>query len=166
MSNFAYSQIKISDYISFYFAALGVGTAVIASEINYFYNLNDSNKEQIMVMLTISNISTLFLILSIISRYQMYIQWKRTKLLMDRHDNLINTGLWKMMTFEVLISIIMSYPSQYGMYYTETDDNNYVSPPYQQFITNDLLLCIMIFCRIHHLVKILLMASQYTEPRS
>ena len=61
MSNFAFSQIKISDYISFYFAALGVGTAVIASEINFFYNLNDTNKEQIMVMLTISNISTIFL---------------------------------------------------------------------------------------------------------
>jgi hypothetical protein len=45
MSNFAYSQIKISEYISFYFAALGVGSAIVASEINFFYNLHDKNKD-------------------------------------------------------------------------------------------------------------------------
>ena len=40
MSNFAYSQIKISEYISFYFAALGVGCCIIASEMCAGYNDN------------------------------------------------------------------------------------------------------------------------------
>ena len=38
MSNFAYSQTKISEYISFYFASLGVGSSIVASEIRFFYN--------------------------------------------------------------------------------------------------------------------------------
>lgn len=50
MSNFAYSQIKISDYISFYFAALGVGTAVIASEMAAGYNLDGQLNEWIFTM--------------------------------------------------------------------------------------------------------------------
>ena len=50
MSNFAFSQIKISDYISFYFAALGVGTAVIASEMVAGYNLDGQLNEWIFAM--------------------------------------------------------------------------------------------------------------------
>lgn len=40
MSNFAYSQTKISEYISFYFAMLGVGCAVIGSEMCASFNDN------------------------------------------------------------------------------------------------------------------------------
>ena len=50
ISNFAYSQMKISDFISFYFAALGVGTAVIASEMAAGYNLDGQLDEWIFVM--------------------------------------------------------------------------------------------------------------------
>ena len=44
MSNFAYSQTKISEYISFYFASLGVGSSIVASEIRFFYDLENVNK--------------------------------------------------------------------------------------------------------------------------
>lgn len=40
MSNYAYSQTKISEYINAYFAMLGVGTAIIASEMAAGYNDN------------------------------------------------------------------------------------------------------------------------------
>ena len=50
ISIFAYSQMKISDFISFYFAALGVGTAVIASEMAAGYNLDGQLDEWIFVM--------------------------------------------------------------------------------------------------------------------
>lgn len=58
MSNFAYSQTKISDYISFYFAVLGVGSSIVASEINMYYNDDDMNKYWVIVMMSIANIST------------------------------------------------------------------------------------------------------------
>ena len=44
MSNFAYSQTKISEYISFYFASLGVGSSIVASEIRFFYDLENVKK--------------------------------------------------------------------------------------------------------------------------
>jgi hypothetical protein len=61
MSNFAYSQTKISEYISFYFASLGVGSSIVASEIRFFFNFHDENKGHIVEMLTIANVSTILL---------------------------------------------------------------------------------------------------------
>ena len=66
MSNFAYSQTKISEYISFYFASLGVGCSIVASEIRFFYNIEDVNKTHIVYMLTLANCSTIFLSKTII----------------------------------------------------------------------------------------------------
>ena len=60
-SNFAYSQTKISEYLVFYFAALGVGSSVVASEIQNYHNEEDVNKEWIIICQSISNISTAFL---------------------------------------------------------------------------------------------------------
>jgi len=34
-------------------------------------------------------------------------------------DNLWNTGYWKRMAFEILITLIMPYPWEYGNLYTE-----------------------------------------------
>jgi hypothetical protein len=48
MSNFAYSQTKIAEYLSFYFAMIGIGSSIIASEINRYYNPNDENKDHVI----------------------------------------------------------------------------------------------------------------------
>lgn len=61
ISNIAFSKKKISEIISCYFAILGIGCTIIASEINYFYNLDDSMKDHIVTMLIIANASTGFL---------------------------------------------------------------------------------------------------------
>ena len=61
MSNFAYSQTKISEYISYYFASVGVGSAIIASEMCAGFNDNGQTDDYIHVMLIICNVSTAFL---------------------------------------------------------------------------------------------------------
>jgi hypothetical protein len=61
MSNFAYSQIKISEYISFYFAALGVGCSIVASEMCADYNDNGQTNDWIFLMQIICDCSTFFL---------------------------------------------------------------------------------------------------------
>ena len=61
MSNFAYSQTKIAEYLSFYFAMIGVGSSIIASEIYRYNNIKDENKDHIIAQLIICNISTAFL---------------------------------------------------------------------------------------------------------
>ena len=61
MSNFAYSQTKIAEYLSFYFAAIGVGSGILASEIANMFNENDINEWWIKILLIITNVSTIFL---------------------------------------------------------------------------------------------------------
>jgi hypothetical protein len=61
ISNIAFSKKKVSEIVSCYFAILGIGCTIIASEINYFYNLDDLFKTHIVTMLIIANVSTGFL---------------------------------------------------------------------------------------------------------
>lgn len=75
MSNYAFTQTKISEIMCFFFALIGIGSSVVASEINLYYNDNDANKDQIIIMLSICNISTIFLIGAIIVNTRLYLQW-------------------------------------------------------------------------------------------
>ena len=60
-SNFAYSQTKIADYLCFYFSAIGIGSSIIASEINMCNNEDDRYEEWVKYMMAIANVSSLFL---------------------------------------------------------------------------------------------------------
>lgn len=57
----------------------------------------------------------------------------------------------------------MGYPSLYGETYMEKE-NDFTTESI--FITNDILLCIMIFARTHYLIRCILSSSFYTDPRS
>lgn len=61
MSNFAYSQTKIAEFLSFYFAMIGVGSSIIGSEISAGYDKDGSKEKWIKIMWIVTNISTLFL---------------------------------------------------------------------------------------------------------
>jgi hypothetical protein len=86
----------------------------------------------------------------VIASNLLYIQWKKTKSNLYELDNLINTGLWKHIVIEILLSLVMSYPSLYGSVYIETA-NDFSNG--KEFVTNDLMLCFMIFCRLHFLCR-------------
>ena len=53
----AYNQKKVSEFVSCYFALLGVGCSIVASEITYGYNLDDANKDNINMLHIISNVT-------------------------------------------------------------------------------------------------------------
>lgn len=60
MSNFAYSQTKISEYLSCYFAILSICSAGIATEMNYdTWNVDGNKEEWIKIMIIIGNVSTI-----------------------------------------------------------------------------------------------------------
>lgn len=61
MSNYAYSQLKIAELISAFFAMLGIGSCIIGSEINAYHNLDDVNKDHIIIVIAISNVAAFFL---------------------------------------------------------------------------------------------------------
>lgn len=57
-SNFAYSQTKIADFLTFYFAVIGIGACIIANEMQLYYNEDDINEEHIKYQYWICIIST------------------------------------------------------------------------------------------------------------
>jgi hypothetical protein len=65
MSNFAYSQTKIAEYLSFYFAMIGIGSSIIASEIaaaeSKLETKSHSKETWCKVMWIVTNASTFFL---------------------------------------------------------------------------------------------------------
>ena len=159
--------------MSAFFALLGIGSAIIASEINSYHNLDDLNKGDIVTMLCICDVSTFFLgkyflifnfiALSTVARYYLVLRWKKTKLILSDMDGLWNTGAWKMILFEIGISLIMPYPSLYGEMYIENANDFDIG---KEFYSNDLLLALMMFCRIHYIVRALLHVTIYTDPRA
>lgn len=65
MSNFAYTKTRIAEFMCMYFSLIGIGSSIISSEINRYYNENDINKTHIIDMMSICNVSTIFLLFSI-----------------------------------------------------------------------------------------------------
>ena len=59
LSNFAYAQTRISEFLSFILAMLGVGCGIVASEMAAHYNQNGETDTWIEIMLIICNVSTI-----------------------------------------------------------------------------------------------------------
>ena len=60
-SNLIFSQTKVQAFLTFYYSVIGIGSSIIASEINMYYNSEDYNKGWVITMMSICNISTLFM---------------------------------------------------------------------------------------------------------
>lgn len=93
----------------------------------------------------------------------LHLRWLRTKMVMSDLDDLINTGKYKYIIFECLLTLVMPYPSLYNKTYTETADEKDIGVEFQW---NDFLLCWCIMFRIHFLLRTLLSLSDYTEARA
>jgi potassium intermediate/small conductance calcium-activated channel subfamily N protein 2 len=78
-------------------------------------------------------------------------------------DTIFNTGLWKQMFLEILMSLVMPYPFLYEKTYSE--DANAFSVGLL-FEWNDFLLCFMIFCRLPYLIRTILSNSKFADPRA
>lgn len=60
-SNLVFSQMKVSGYLNFYFALVGIGSSIVASEINMYHNFEHCNKEWVLFMMSTCNVSTILL---------------------------------------------------------------------------------------------------------
>lgn len=80
-------------------------------------------------------------------------------------DSIFNSYLYKEMLLYMVLALIMNYPSLYGHVYRENANSPLIDPEIE-FVTNDLLLAIMIFVRYHFFVRVVLSISFYTDPRS
>lgn len=176
-SNFNLCQIKVATFLTFYFSIVGIGSSIVASEIFNYYNEDDKNKDHITFQQSVSNVSTAFLstfllnllVAAIYCDYFLTLRWQKSKQKAHEQDTVFNTGVWKFMVFEILLTFIQSYPSLYGETYVETANEFAAAfeagldPPLDvvYFNTNDLLLCIMIFTRIHFFLRAAINVSEH-----
>ena len=105
----------------------------------------------------------MYIVAAVIVDYWTFLEWKKTKLEVHEKDSLWNTGLWKKMFLEILVCLFMDYPTLYGHTYIEEADDWDKEVP---FLTNDILFCIMLYCRYFFAIRTLLSFSFYTDPRS
>ena len=111
MSNFAFSQTKIGEYIVVLFAILGIQSAIVVSEMSQTKRQRNRNESDIVIILWIVLGLNIAMILTIIGNYQLFIRWQRTKHYIVEKDTLFNTGLYKTMLKEILCAVISPYPS-------------------------------------------------------
>ena len=101
--------------------------------------------------------------------------WRKSKLLVHERDTIFNTGDWKLMVFEMVLTFIMVYPNLYGVTYHESTNmfqvsfvsSNYPDVPIPvAYDVNDLILSIMIYVRFHFLIRAVLNLSEHKQPRA
>ena len=105
---------------------------------------------------------TVFLLVSIYIRYDLWLEWSKTVQRYTKYDTLVNTGLWKSLLLEMIICIIAPVPFLDGIKYKE-----YVAA-YETWIeyeVNDILL-FWSFTRLYLGIRFSLYLSQFMNPRS
>jgi hypothetical protein len=124
---------------------------------NYPQEIDDKIKTLMWVSVGTNVLS----ILSIVIQKQLYFEWMISKRLITKFDTMRNTGEWKTLVLDILLTIIMPYPflDDY-IYYEVYQDVKY------EFKLNDIFLCLMTFCRLHMIAKCALLVTYWTSPRS
>ena len=59
----------------------------------------------------------MYIVISIVFSYLIFIKWKKSKLDYTPLDNIYNSGHMRPMILELLLCLIMNYPSLYGSTY-------------------------------------------------
>jgi len=162
MSNFAFAQTKIGEFITVIFSTIGICSSIIGSEMSHV-NKDGSKDQEIQNVRWSCMLASLLMCISIMGNYQLFIRWQRTKNFIIETDNLFNTGLYKIMIVEVCAVLIQPYPFLQGVMYKEEHMYGNNSNKFQ---VNDLLLCWMIFSRVYFYARSILSISFYTDPRS
>lgn len=66
-----------------------------------------------------NNICTFFLVISIYISYDIWLKWSITIEKFTKYDTIYNTGLWKVMLFEMVINAVAPSPFFDGHKYHE-----------------------------------------------
>mmetsp|Transcript_13141 Transcript_13141/g.22219 ORF Transcript_13141/g.22219 Transcript_13141/m.22219 type:complete len:349 (-) Transcript_13141:104-1150(-) len=105
---------------------------------------------------------TLFVIVSSYIRYDIWLQWSKSIQKYTQYDNLINTGVWKSLFFEILVNIVAPYPFLDGVKYVEIVKDYDTQIEYE---VNDILLFCS-FSRTYMIVNFLVHLTQFRNTRA
>lgn len=161
VGNMLLNQMKINEYVSNYFALTTLGAGVIEYELaTNFDNTNTVDKIR-DTLLYVCMISTILLLISIISRYDLVLRWKRSTNQLTKYDNIINTG-WYFIALELFMCIFSPYPFLKTYKYREWNSDFGVDVYYEW---NHVFLAIS-FIRFYLPVRLCLVVSNYLSSRA
>ena len=114
----------------------------------------------------INMIASLLLACSIVANAQLRIRWMQFKQIYNAKDTILNTGMWKGLSLEVLIIFIQPYPFLQNVTYKEYDNGAAIEKLNADFDVNDALLSAMILLRSYFISRSLLRTTEFTDPRA
>ena len=154
----------VAEFCSLFFAKMGLFLSVYIFELRII--LENSKELQfdwaISIALFYNTISTIFLILSIYIRYDIWLQWSITIEKYTIYDTIYNTGIWKNMLVEIVVNILAPTPFFDGWKYTEKVEAFDTEVQYE---VNDILLFLS-FARLYKLVEFILYQTEFMNPRA
>ena len=156
------NQIKVSEWLSNYFAMTTISAGVIEYELATSYDDSNVIGKIRDVLLWVTMITTIMLIVTIISRYDLLMRWNRSTNQLTKYDNLINTGWYKLIMIELCIAIFSPYPFLKGIRYKEWNEDYGIDIFYE---INHVFLAIA-FLRFYLPVRLSLAASNYMTSRA
>lgn len=114
VSNSLFNKLMVAEFCSTFFSMLGL----IFNIFIYEQRLVDPTIPEIEIGI-LNAMCTFFLIASVYIRYNIFLDWAMSCTQYTKFDNLINTGLWRPMSFELIICSIAPYPFFQGLKYVE-----------------------------------------------
>ena len=159
--NRAFSRLRVAEACNAYLGIIGLGVSIIEREIRFEYG-RGANEAIRILLLSVNFLTTILLLVSLFFSYKMRFNWMKARGFLTRHDDLINTGMYKMLIWECLICLISPLPFIYDDTFKETNNNYDVKIKHWY---NDLFLG-WSFIRIYLVLRCILANSFYMSTRA
>lgn len=152
VTNFLYNQHMVCHFCSFFFASLSLTISIIL----YEGEKNNSFIGYLNLLMTIC------LQISIYTSYTIWFKWSILVNRYTKYDTLINTGIWKFLTIELILNSFAPYPFLKSLVYKET---SYYYNIVIEYKINDILLMVM-FLRLYIIANFLLTFTLFRTARA
>lgn len=158
VSNCLFSQLAIAEFSSFFFASFGLVLSCLLYELRVGGNTSFAAD----IALVYNLFCTLFLVISLFTRYDLWLRWCISVRRYSKMDTLYTTGLWKNLLFECVLNVVAPYHFFDGIKYVEYSKDYEMDIVYE---VNDLLLFFM-FARLYLVCRFLFYLSHFMNPRT
>ena len=160
VTNIQYHRIIVVEFILCFFVGVGMTLSVLMYELQFMHGDNFETKENILLLY--NAFCSITLVVTMYSRYTLYLEWYKSRSLLTEYDTIRSTGWWKMLALECFLMLMAPYPFLQHLTYSEYNDQFHTTIEYT---FNEILLCFG-FIRGYVFVRYTLVSSQFMNPRS
>ena len=155
-----FDRLKVAELSTTLLALFGFACASIIYDLSY---LGNSNYEPILEFLfAMCSISTILLLISITWRTYLDFIWERGKGIHAQHQNLISSGKYKLLLFELVINSLHPMWFLEGQTFSHWNDIIKASADYSY---NAILVCVSLL-RLYHSIRLLSISTYYRSSRA